>query len=439
MEWGYLALFALLPWSLECSFGTWKINLPSEPIIAILGMGMGWRILRNPGGIWAVFSNCFLLKISAAWIGWLAISACFSTMSLVSWKYWAVEAGHWWVFCVGLAFFPKLWPQVFRVFAFSMMGMVVYTLIHHSFYHFRVDQALLAPMPFFPENTLYAAVVAMVVFLIPPRSTPPPAPPLKRRGDVEYTATMSPGVGLNGGVLGLFLTGLFFSFCRAAWVSVVLAGGLFLLVHFRKKWRLFAFAGLALLVGGLLFSGQIVDRMAKEIGKDVSTLERLNRFACAWRMAHDRPWPGFGPGTFQFQYISFQKPEEMTRISARAPILACNPDTYGRGGGAHSEYFQALAEDGWPGLVLWLALTLAVLWTGFNSFFRAKTTDYQLFALALTLSLLTFFLHGLANNMLHDGRVAALVWGMVAVLSSEFEVRSSGHNGTSNSKLRTPN
>ncbi len=414
MEWGYLALFALLPWSPECSFGTWKMDLPSEPLIAVLGIGLGCHVLKKPSAIWAVFSNHFLMKISAAWVGWLAISACFSTMPLVSWKYWAVEAGHWWVFCVGLALFPNLWLPAFRLFAVSMAALVVYTLVHHSFYDFRADQALLAPMPFFPESTLYAAVLGMMVFLIPLRSPPPP---LKGRGDVEHTATMSPGVELNGGVLGLFLTGLFFSFCRAAWISTVLAGSIFLLFKYREKWRLFAFTGLVLLAGSLLFGEQILDRMTKEIGKDVSTLERLNRFSCALRMAHEKPWTGFGPGTFQFQYIPFQKPEEMTRISARAPVLKCNPDTYGRGGGTHSEYFQALAEDGWPGLVLWLTLTVAVLWTGFNSFFRARTTDYQWFVLALMLSLLTFFLHGLANNMLHDGRVAALVWGQIAVVS----------------------
>jgi len=221
-------------------------------------------------------------------------------------------------------------------------------------------------------------------------------------------------VGLNEGrtwLTLLFFTGLFFSFCRAAWLSVLLAGAVFFVFCFRKKWRLLALFGTALLLAGFFWQKTIVESMAK----DVSILERLNRYSCALRMAHDRPWMGFGPGTFQFQYLPYQQPEEMTRISVTEP----NPATYGRGGGAHSEYFQALAENGWPGLALWIVLTVAVLWTGFNSFFRAKTTEYQWFALALTLSLLTFFLHGFVNNMLHDGRVAALVWGMVGVLVSE--------------------
>lgn len=420
MSWGYRVLFALLPWSLECSFGAWKMNLPSEPLIAVLGIGLGWHILKNPGAIRAIFSNNFLLKISAAWIGWLAVSACFSTIPLVSWKYWVVEAGHWWVFCVGISLFPKWWPQVFRMFAFSMAGLVVYTLIHHSFYQFRVDQALLAPMPFFPENTLYAAVVAMVVTA------------------VQFSTQSVQFPNFKTAQVLLLWVGLFFSFSRAAWVSALLAGGLFLLICFRKKWRLFALAGLLLSISGFLLRGQILDRMTKEIEKDVSTLERLNRYACALRMAKERPLTGFGPGTFQFQYLPFQKEEEMTRISARAQVGERSPDTYGRGGGAHSEYFQALAENGWPGLALWLTLAVAVLWIGFNSFFREKTTEYQWFALVLTLSLLTFFLHGLVNNMLHDGRVAALVWGQIAVLGLKFGVWNIGR-GTSNSKLQTPN
>ena len=389
MRWGYLALFALLPWSVECSFGAWKMNVPSEPLIAALGIGLGWFVLKNPDAIRTVFSNNFLLKISASWVGWLAVSACFSTMPLVSWKYWSVEAGHWWVFAVGVAMFPEIWRRAFRLFAFSMAGVVIYTLVHHSFYHFRADQALLAPMPFFPENTLYAATVGMVV------------------------------LGLNkerAWLMLFFLIGLFCSFCRAAWLSVAMTGIVGLLLVFREKWRLFAFVGMAFFTATFLFKGQIFDGMAK----DVSMLERLNRYACALRMAHDRPWTGFGPGTFQFQYIPYQRPEEMTRISATEPVLERSPATYGRGGGAHSEYLQALAEAGWPGLLLWLALTAAVLWAGFNSFFREKTKERQWFALALTLSLLTLFLHGLVNNMLHDGRVAALVWGQVGLLASGF-------------------
>jgi len=394
MSWGYLALFASLPWSLECSFGTWKINLPTEPLIATLGVGLTWFIFKNPGTVRALFFNHFLLKISAAWIGGLAISACFSTMPLVSWKYWVVEAGHWWVFAVGLAMFPSVWPQALRLFAFSMAGVAVYTLIHHSFYGFRADQALLAPMPFFPENTLYAAVLAMLFFLM--------------QGAWEQRKTVKKGL------TPVFLAALVFSFCRAAWLSVLVAGFVSSLLIFRKKWRLIAFSGLLLLACGFVCRDWIFEKMKS----DVSSLERLNRFAAALRMAQEKPLTGFGTGTFQFQYIPFQKAEEMTRISAREPVLERSPLTYGRGGGAHSEFFQALAEAGWPGLLLWAALIIAALNEGFKLVFFEKNTKSRRIALALALSLLTFFIHSFANNMLHDGRIAALFWGILVAIGS---------------------
>lgn len=416
----YLALFALLPWSLEYSFGSWKINLLSEPLIAVTGILSGWHVLKNPAALRnAVFGNMVLLP-GALWVGWLGISACFSSMPVVSWKYWIVEAGHWWVFAAGLTLFPALWRPAFRLFALSMAGVVAYTLIHHSFYHFRSDQALLAPMPFFPENTLYAAVVAMVLTGIhsDPALTFSLKPAAARFwGDKRYAGKIL--------LHALLVTGFFFAFCRGAWLSVLIAGAMGLALVFDKKKAFFVLAGLTLVFAGLY----IFDPTYTGITKDVSMLERFNRHACAARMVTDRPLTGFGPGTFQFQYVPYQHPEEMTRISVKVPVAERSPETYGRGGGAHSEYYQALAETGWPGFLLWSGLTLFVLWTGFRKYFLEKTKENQWFALALTLSLLTFFLHGLFNNLLHDGRMAALVWGMVC---------SGGDGSSANRSFKSP-
>jgi O-antigen ligase len=184
---------------------------------------------------------------------------------------------------------------------------------------------------------------------------------------------------------------------------------------FRDKWRWLALASGLLFIIGIAFGGKMLDEMKK----DVAILERFNRFACALRMAQERPLTGFGPGTFQFQYVPFQKEEEMTRISTKKPVLEKSPDTYGRGGGVHSEFFQALSEAGWPGFMLWTLLVFAILKAGFKRFFQEKNKENQRIALALTLSLLTFFLHGLVNNMLHDGRIAALFWAMAVALGSE--------------------
>lgn len=392
---GYLLFFALLPWSLECDFGAWRIHLPSEPLIAVLSCGLAWFVWRQPIVVWRAFTQHSLLKFSAIWIGWLAVSACFSSMKTVSGKYCIVEVAHWWVFAVGLTIFPAWWPRLMRVFAFSMAGAAVYTVARHAIlFHFRADQAMLAPTPFFPDHTLYAAILAVLVFALPTQE----ALFSENRMGLKIALSDRP-------FRALFLLAILVSTCRAATLSLLLAGGVWAMLFFGKKWRLTLAAGLLVLLAGLFFQEKIQHAMQH----DVSSLERLNRWACAFRMAQEQPLVGFGPGTFQFQYIDFQRIDEMTRIST-PPGIQRAPTIYGRGGGAHSEFWQALAESGWVGLSLWATLVGAATWGGLR---RHGTR-------LLALGLLTFFAHGAVNNFLHDGRMAALVWGSVAVLGARI-------------------
>lgn len=395
----YTLLFAVLPWSLVGSFGSWTMQIPSEPILAVLGFGLAGQALRYPALFYRSIRGNKLLFFSALWIIWLAISAACSTMPLVSWKYWVVEAGQWWVFAAGLALFPSLWQRLVRTIILSMALLIVYTLFHHALYDFRADQSLLAPMPFFPDHTLYAAVLAMLlpwlVFLY--RDNP-------RK--------------VFGALALLFAAGLWFAFCRAALLSVFTAGIVFFVLHFRKHSRWLALAGILGLATAFIFQTAINGAINRKIAADVSTLERLNRYDCARQMGQERPRTGFGPGTFQFQYLPYQRPEKMTRISVPKVSADRDPGVYGRGGGAHSEYWQALSETGLPGFFIYVLWISAFLWMALACFLRTELTKDQGFILACLLSLLTFFVHGLFNNMLHDGRIAALVWGQAAVLGS---------------------
>lgn len=386
---GYVVLFASLPWCFELGFDTWHLTLPSEPLIGFLGIGLGWVFLQKWQALRAIFFKNIFLQISFAYLVWSAVCAYFSSLPIVSWKYWVVEAAHWWVFALGISTWPGLWRKAFPWLAFSMTGLAVYTLAHHAQYDFRADQAILAPMPFFPHHNMWAAAVAMVLFLFWPSDSIRPS---------RYFA------------LSILLAALVFSNCRAAWLSVLTASLAWGFLFFGNGGRLFL--TLALLVGGFFGGGKI----SQSLMQDVSMQERINRWQCVARMAWERPVAGFGPGTYQFQYLDFQKPEEMTRLSVREPIAGHYPYTYGRGGGAHSEYLRALAETGWPGFFIWIALVIVTLWTGFSGSLQLPGS---LLPLVIPLALLTFFTHALVNDFLHDGRLAALVWGGMAVLFAE--------------------
>lgn len=378
-------MFAVLPWSADWPFGGWHLNLPSEPVMVLLAVGLlyeMWKIgvLRCFG----MLRKNMLFWCSAVWIGWMAVSMLYSTAPLVSVKYWLVEAAQWFLFGLGFALFPELWRKSLPWFQYSLALVIIYTIIHHSLYHFRVDQAILAPMPFFPDHTMYAATLAFALFL--------PA-----AGKAKY-------------LFWLILPALLISSGRAAALSAGVAGMVFLIWKFRKyPW---CSAAIFMMFTGLLFC--LWPKINAALHRDVSFLERLNRWDCSASMLQARPCTGFGPGTFPFGFLPFQKEEKMTRISTRIAIPERRPETYGRGGSAHSEYWQAAAEEGWPGLLIWSVMALMTLTIGF--IISWKKNDRA--TLMITLALLTYFLHAFLNNFLHDGRLAMLVWGGIMAVGA---------------------
>jgi O-antigen ligase len=401
----YLVLFALLPWSVDLRFGHGGLQVPSEPLILFTGLLVGLEVFRQPDTLRQMLRDNSLMTLTAIWMGWMAVSCFFSTQPLVSWKYMVVSGGEWWVFGVGLALHPEIWKKGIVYFGGSMALLVLFTLGHHALYHFRADQAMLAPMPFFPDHTMYGAVLAMVL-----------------PWTVWYLFNHRPlqkGWGwLTALVPGLFLVGIMLAFCRAAAMSVLWMASVFMCWQFRRHIRWLFLAGTIPVMMLLMWREPIAVFFREKVQSDVSTMERLNRYSCAERMLADRPWAGFGPGTFQFAYIPYQRPEEMTRISCQSPLLVREPDNYGRGGGAHSELWQAFSECGWPGGVLLLILGAVFLWKGFRQVALPFSERERLLALVCLLSVSGFFLHGLVNNLMHDSRIAALMWGQMALLGS---------------------
>lgn len=395
----YTTLFLLLPWSVELPVGAWKLTAPTEPLLALAGIGLLAVVLRRMPK-----PPRWLVIFCLIWVSWQVLAAAKSVMPLVSFKYTVVETGHWWVFFVGAWLWPFEGLRWLRCFAFSAGGVILYTILHHAGFHFRINQAVLAPMPFFPDHTMYAAVLAMLLPWVM----------------FEYWQRHSNWLLAAAAWL---LSGLALSFCRAAWLSVLMAGFVATVLLWKQKWLLLM-ASVVLLGVGIIFQEKIIHKL----GHDVSSLERLNRFDCAWRMSAEKPLTGFGPGTFQFQYLPFQRPENMTRISVKAAIVQRSPDNFGRGGGAHSEYLRFLSETGWPGLVLWMAWVCGTLFIGLKNHLRAQDSAEKWFYAALTLSLFTFFAHSLVNEFLHDARLAALLWvqaGMLVPRYAAFISRSS--------------
>ena len=423
----YLLLILTLPLSVPFTFGNHQINLPSEPVLLMLSILLLFiadfkELIHSP------FIKHPLSLISIGYLGWMILVIPFSSDVATSIKYVAVNVAHWWVFFVGFWMLKSLRNQSLRMwlerYAIGLGLVIVYAQFNNFKFNFRPDASVLLAKPFFQDHALLSAVISLLIFYFL----------------IQLYKRTRESLSLRWSLVGPFifsalaLSAIYFIPSRAAWLGLLIscAVGLLCLAQ-QLRWPLlmvglFAFGtATAIFIPGVFKDpiksearkGSMLDHLKSTLNytTDVSNLERINRYQCAWRMFRDRPIVGFGPGTFATAYLPFQKKSQMTRISVTAPQREDGrPHQEGRGGGAHSEYLQALAEGGIIGLISWVLLVVVATFTGVKNFFRKSTDKINFSDLAVLLGLVTYFIHGLFNNFLHNDELAALFWPMLGYL-----------------------
>jgi len=263
--------------------------------------------------------------------------------------------------------------------------------------------------PFYNDHTSYGAMIAFFIPFI-----------IYNIID-NYQSNSVRRVALFLGLL--YVVALIFSYTRAAWLSIVVALICFLLIIF--KIRLINFTLLMLIITvNLYYFRDTIERSLDRneavsssnfykhiksmynVKTDVSNKERLNRWKCAIRMFIDKPLVGFGPGTYQFEYAPYQNPADKTVISTNAGIR----------GNAHSEYLGPLSEEGVLGLLSVLMIVILTIYYGLNNIKNITDRSYKLLNIAILLSLITYFTHGLLNNFLDTDKASAPFWGTIAAI-----------------------
>ncbi len=410
-----LVTLFLTPLSLQLSYLTGAegldLSVPTEPVLALLllitlfrllvARGFPRELLRHPV---TMLTGLFLL--------WTLVTAITSTMPLISFKTLAYRlwfTAAFYLLTARLAFSGNFRKRYIVAYSAGLAIVVFYFLARvHAEGLFNQRFAHSACYPFYNDHTSFGASIA---FLLPPLAVMLPAVRgLMRRG-------------LLAGLLLLFAAGLIISYSRAAWVSLIVALLIMLVLRLRLPARALAATVALLLIAAAAGAGHIWQRIesttedsstdikqhlrsAANISTDESNLERINRWKSAIRMFRERPDTGWGPGTYQFSYAPFQKASEKTSIST----------SFGDAGNAHSEYLGVLSESGWPGALLWLALTAAAALTGIRVWYNRDDGMGGYFALALVTGLMTYIVHGIMNSFLDTDKIAALWWGFIAML-----------------------
>ena len=391
------------------SFNLW---LPTELLLIgilfivmlkrIKGETLNKKLLSHPVTI-AIYFN----------IAWILITSVTSTMTVVSLKFFLSRL--WFL----IAFY-FLATEIFRksqnmtrfmwTYILSLVIVIGYTVYRHiNIGLFNQEAAHYVMNPFYNDHTSYGAILAMMIpvavgFVFD----------LKRSIWYRLVSFL---------VLCILATAIILSFSRAAWVSLIIAAGVFIVVMLRIRFHVLVIAFTIVFI--LIFNRleNITHQMGKNrqqssanlsehvqsisnITTDDSNLERLNRWSCAWRMFLKKPVFGWGPGTYMFQYAPFQVVREKTIISTNMSDR----------GNAHSEYLGPLSESGLFGMLSFIAIVVITLVTGFKTYWKLKDRNHRIIMLSVILGLITYYVHGILNNFLDTDKASAPFWGYTAII-----------------------
>ncbi|MBG40176.1 MAG: hypothetical protein CMP74_03025 [Flavobacteriales bacterium] len=358
------------------------------------------------------FTNIFNHKITfflILYLLWMLVTCITSTSPIVSFKLFLTRL---W-FIIPFYFFSIILFQkkdnIFKfilIYTIPLCIVVIYTLTQQSGDLFDSKLANGAVYPFFNDHTSYGAILA---FFIPSIFIFMTNRKIAKKYDIILIV-----------IFIILLVGLFFSYTRAAWLSFIIAlfFGLFI------KWRLNFkhFISLFILFFGLVyvFQDKLISseessnsflthfQSSSNISTDASNMERINRWNCAIKMFNEKPIYGFGPGTYQFEYSSFQDPDDKTIISTK----------FGDGGNAHSEYLSALSETGIFGLITFLMLIGIVFFKGIGLYYNLECSESRVYVLCSLVALMTYFIHALFNNFLDIDKVSIALWSYIAIIVS---------------------
>lgn len=410
----YLGIAAMpVSMTVERFFPGAGVTLPSDFIaIGLLLI----TLLRAPAQREALAAalNAPITRVLGLYLLWMAFTAVASSQPAVSLKFLLSAAWYAGGFYIASIVFFQAEKERFRwlyLLAPAAVAVAIYTIVLHGLQGFSYSASIAVMQPFYKEHTAYAASIvipAAAYFILALRK--------KNSTKAERIFWLISGLILAIGVATSYTRGAWLGFLAAAW-------GYLLLIGWRQYRGVFWATGGVLAGAALVFSqvplnfGDPNDR-SKTLGDhlfsvfntqtDLSNIERFNRWTAAFNMLLERPFLGFGPGTYAMEYAPFQQSAYKTFISTNQGVS----------GTAHNEFLLAGSEMGWIGVLLVVALYVVSLWRGWRGFHSAESAeDKTLYAVAFC-GLITYYVHAFVNNFLDQDKIAIPVYLCLALLTA---------------------
>ncbi len=415
----FFLLLICIPLSTEFYFDNGlATDLPTEPLMIGLMMIYGVYVLRHGREMSSEFIRHPLALLLALHLFWIFATTISSSLFLVSLKFSLAKL--WYVtvffFMAGSMLKEK---KDMKTFFWCILIPLLFTvgiiLLRHATYGFTFNTVEKTLKPFYRNHVNYAALLALFI-------------PFVWFARQWYRSYSFMRILINASVL-IMLIAIQFSYTRTAYVTLFLAIGAYFVVRF----KLVKIALIVSVIGGIGLFAYLINNNtyldyapdyehtvvhrkfdnlveATVAGEDISTMERFYRWIAGLRMIKDKPLVGYGPGNF----YNFYKPYT---VSSFRTYVSDNPEQ----STIHCYFLLMLVEQGFPGMLIFLALSFYALIKGEQVYHRSRDKTLKGLAMAAVLSLVVINAFLLINDMIETDKMGTFFFmNMVIIINVDL-------------------
>ena len=410
----FFLMLACIPVSIEVELpGGFGTDLPSEPLMWLLTLvAIAW-FLQNWRQVDLRFLRHPVTLALLAHLAWTTVCVVTSTDTMVSFKFLLAKGWYVIVFYFLAAHILQEEREVKQLlwwFFLPLLFTVLHILVRHAPHGFSFKEVNYVMGPYYRNHVMYACLLA--VFM-----------PFLWYGIRWYRSWSGAWLLLAGGI-AVLLVGINFAYTRAAYAALAAVFGIYWLIRRRL-------VKLGLLVSSILFTALLLlltrgdnwlefapdyertvthtrfDNLLEATTKleDISIMERVYRWVAASYMIRDRPYTGFGPGNFYFNYKNYT-------VSSFKTYVSDNPER----SGIHNYYLMVTVEQGIPGLVFFLILCLTVIFEGQKAYHRIAGARQRRVLLAALLSFILIAMLMLMNDFVETDKIGSLFFICAALV-----------------------
>jgi O-antigen ligase len=409
----YFLLFATIPLSTEFYFNNGlSTDLPTEPLIVGLMLVYVLQIISRPDLINGKFWRHPLTLLLLTHFLWIAFSSILSSNQTVSIKFTIAKFWYLAAFFFLTGHIMRDEKQTWKLWWWIVIPLALATLkviLHHASLDFGFKEINRATSPFFRNHVNYAAILALIL------------PMLwffwgrYRRWTLAWW--------ILAAAIGVLFFGVLTAYTRAAYVALFLAAAMYFVIKLRLiRWALLgAIMVVPLFFGYMIYNNKFMDYAPSERTvshvefkeilsatyklEDVSTSERYYRWIAGIRMSGEHPVCGVGPGNFYFFYKQYT-------LNRFATYVSDNPEK----SGIHNYFLMTLVEQGWPGLLIFLAMMFYTLILGEKVYHESgNNTNRKALVMGLLLLLTVIDAFLLMNDMIETDKVGSFFFFSMAI------------------------